>query len=319
VILFTLVSLVGVTLAAYQLGLPPAIGAFAAGLIFSGNRWTKQIDALILPFRETFAAIFFVSLGLLFEPQSLLREPLLMASLLLGLIVLKAAAAIAALRLTGLGWRAAAGMGIGLAHVGEFAFVLVLLGLEAGVIGESDYQRIVALAIGSLMLTPVLLKTGLRWTQSGREANETPDHAAQRSHGEQEAIVVGAGPIGRQVCSVLETMGKDVCLVDLSSINLHEYAQSGFRTVAGDATDASTLELAGGESASLAIVCVPDDEAAARIVSALRRMNSDCVVMVRCRYQANASKLTRSGASKVISEEAEAANAIVKILERLDW
>lgn len=314
VILFTLVSLGGVTLAAYSVGLPPAIGAFAAGLIFSGNRWTKQIDALILPFRETFAAIFFVSLGLLFDPQSVLREPVLMSALLIGLILLKAIAAICALRLTGLAWRPATGMGIGLAHVGEFAFVLALLGLEAGVVSEADYQRIVGLAIGSLILTPVILKTGLQWTRSTLDPDGTPSATSnQPEDAGRLAIVVGAGPIGRQACSRLETIGTDVCLIDFSPINLHEYALAGFRTVAGDATKRSTLELARAPDASLAIICVPDDETATRILQTLRAFNARCFVIVRCRYQANVSKLTKAGADSVISEEAEAGNAIARI------
>ena len=110
------------------------------------------------------------------------------------------------------------------------------------------------------------------------------------------------GPIGRQVTFRLETAGKDVCLIDLSPINLHEFAQEGFRTVAGDATHGSTLELAHAVDASLTVVCVPDDEAAIHIVRTLRALNANCFVLVRCRYQANASKLRQSGANIVVSE-----------------
>lgn len=318
VVLFTLVSLGGVTLGAYTVGLPPAIGAFAAGLIFSGNRWTRQIDALVLPFRETFAVVFFVSLGLLFDPQLLWREPLLLLVCLAGLIVVKGAAATAALRLTGLGWQPAAGMGVGLAHVGEFAFVLVLLSWEAGVIAESDYQRILAIAIGSLILTPFLLKTGLRWTRFAAETDGKPPQATQPDQARQQAVVIGAGPIGRQVTSWLETTGKDVCLIDLSPINLHPFAQHGFRTVAGDAADRDILERAQVEVASVVVVCVPDDEAAIRIAQNLRTANSSCLILVRCRYQMNASKLRMSGANQVVSEEAEAGNALLNVLADLD-
>lgn len=318
VVLFTLVSLGGVTLVAYRVGLPPAIGAFAAGLIFSGNRWTKQIDALVLPFRETFAAVFFVSLGLLLEPRLIWSEPLFMLGSLGGLLVVKGVAGTAALWLTGLHWKTAAGMGVGLAHVGEFAFVLVLLGWETGVIDEWEYQRIVVLAIGSLILTPLLLKTGLRWTQPGDEAAEMALEAKWLGHVGQQAIVIGAGPIGRQVTSRLETTGNDVCLIDLSPINLHGFAQEGFRTVAGDATDRSTLELAHAEGASLAVISVPDDDVATRIVGTLCAMNPNCYVLVRCRYQANVSKLRDSGADKVVSEEAEASNALLTILADLN-
>jgi CPA2 family monovalent cation:H+ antiporter-2 len=304
VILFTLVSLGGVTLFAYKIGLPAVIGAFAAGLIFSGNRWTKQIDALVLPFRETFAAVFFVSLGLLVDPGLLWTEPLLMLTCLVGLIGVKATAATLAL------W-------LGLAHLGEFAFVLVVLRWESGVIGEMDYQRFVTLSIGSLVLTPLFMSMGLRWARPASELNEDASKTAPNERPKRQAIVIGAGPIGRQVASQLETMGKEVCLVDLSPINLHEFAQIGIRTIAGDATDRATLELAHAEDVSLAIVCVPDDDAALRIVNQLRSMNASCTVVVRCRFQANASKLKAAGADSVVSEEAEAAIALRRILRDL--
>ena len=317
VVLFTLVSLGTVAMSAYTVGLPPALGAFAAGLIFGCNRWTKQIDALVLPYRETFAAVFFVSLGLLFDPWLLASEPLLMIACLAGLILLKAVAAAVALRVTGLGWKSATGMGIGLAHVGEFAFVLVLLGWEAGVIAKLDYQRIVALAIGSLVLTPILLKTGLRWTRSADSADEIPQGVPRSDQTEQRAITIGAGPIGRQVTSQLETTGKDVCLIDLSPINLHPFAQQGFRTVAGDATDGAILQLAGVSEASIVVVCVPEDDAAIRIVGNVRAVNKRCLVLVRCRYRANVTRLTKAGANRVVSEEAQASEALLSILNEL--
>ena len=313
VVLFAVVLLGGVTLGAHTVGLPPAIGAFAAGLALSGNRWTKQIDALILPFRETFAAVFFVSLGLLFDARALLAEPLFTLACFASLLAIKATAGTIALRLTGLRWQAAAGMGIGLAHVGEFAFVLVLLGWESGVIAESDYQRIVALAIGSLILTPLLLKSGLRWTQfshdQGKELSETK-RLVPTGNG---AIVVGAGPVGRQATSWLETAGKDVCLVDLSPVNLHPFAQQGIRTVAGDAMEREVLDRAYIDAASIIVICIPDDETAVQIVRELRTTNSTSFVLVRCRYRANMGTLSKSGANRVVSEEAEASDAIVRI------
>jgi CPA2 family monovalent cation:H+ antiporter-2 len=300
-----------------MVGLPPVIGAFAAGLIFSGNRWTKQIDALVLPFRETFAAVFFVSLGLLFDPRLLWSEPLLLLACLAGLIIVKWLAAAVALWLTKIRWQAAAGMGIGLAHVGEFAFVLVVLGWEAGVISESDYQRIVALAIGSLILTPLLLKTGLRWTRLEQGGDKTSSGASRLDRAGQKTLVIGAGPIGGQVASRLKTVGKDVCLIDLSPVNLHGFAQEGFRTVAGDATDRAILKLAQTEAASLAVVCVPDDDAALCIVRTLRTMNAKCFVVVRCRYEGNVTKLTASGADQVVSEEAQAGAALLDLLAKV--
>lgn len=351
VILFTLVSLGCVTMVAYKIGLPPAVGALAAGLIFSGNRWSKQIDALVLPFRETFAAVFFVGLGLISNPGLLITEPLVIVQCLLAVVAIKAFAATVALRLTRLPWKASVGMGIGLAHVGEFAFVLVLLGLESGLVSQSDYERLVAVAVGSLILTPMLLKFGLRWTRSDSAVDDLeaptlssgaargntargdtkggdPGNAqgkAQGKTGEKRlgagwmepgsmATVIGAGPIGRRVASQLETVGHDVCLVDLSPINLHSFAQEGFRTIAGDASKTEILRLAEADRAPVAAVCVPNDDTAIQVVRAVRRVNPACWIVVRCRYQANAGKLKKAGAAAVVSEEVEATAALLKVL-----
>lgn len=319
VILFTIVSLGGFTLVAYRAGLPPAVGAFAAGLIFNGNRWTHQIDALVLPFRETFAAVFFVGLGLIFDPRLFISQPLIMFGSITGVIVLKTIAATVALRLTALSWRRSFGMGIGLAHVGEFAFVLVLLGQESGVLTELDYQRVVAIAVGSLILTPPLMKAGLRLIQDD-EASEEEHHDQESGDGENEkATVIGVGPIGRRVASQLEIFGMDVCLVDLSPINLHPFAQEGFRTVTGDASDPAILKLAEVNQCRITVVCVPDDDMAKQVVKSVRKANRDGKLIVRCRYHGSAAPIRRLGASIVVAEETEAALALLKSLDQFSY
>jgi CPA2 family monovalent cation:H+ antiporter-2 len=209
-------------------------------------------------------------------------------------------------------------MGIGLAHVGEFAFVLVLLGMEAGVVSQPDYQRVISIAVGSLILTPPLMKAGLRIVHQEQAAERADDDRDPGGQLGNLATVIGAGPTGRQLASQLEILGKDVCLIDLSPINLHPYAMEGFRTVAGDGTQRRILEYAGvGESVMIA-VCVPDDEAALRIVRSIRKCNPAGVVIVRCRFLANAKKLLAAGADRVVSEEAEASLALLRIVEKFE-
>ena len=314
IVLFVLVTLSGVTLAAHWIGLPAAIGALAAGLIFSDNRWTQQIDALVLSLRETFTAIFFVSLGLLFDPSLLWNEPLFMFGCLAGLITLKALAATVALRLTGLGWRASGGTGLGLAHVGEFAFVLLLLGWTEGILSDAIYTRFITLAIGSLVLTPLLLKLGLHQAKAQPLLNELQRAVDQSGLAGRQAIVVGAGLVGRRVATHLETTGHDVCLVDRSPINLHPFNQQGFRTTAGDATHPQVMELAGADTMSLLVICIADDLAAIRIVRDMRSRNSTCFILVRCRFQSNVAKLTSGGADRVVSEEAQTSDSLLRIL-----
>jgi CPA2 family monovalent cation:H+ antiporter-2 len=318
VLLFTIVALGGVTLAAYSVGLPPAVGAFAAGLIFNGNRWTQQIDALVLPFRETFSAVFFIGLGLIFNPGLFLREPLIMLTMLASVILMKAIAATIALKLTGLSLRTSFGMGIGLAHIGEFAFVLVLLGWQSDVLDVSSYQRLVAVAVGSLVLTPPLMTAGLRLIRGEHTLAESETTPLVMEPQSRRATIIGAGPIGGRMASQLETMGKEVCLVDLSPINLQPYTQAGFCTVAGDASDVQILVLAGVPEAALSVVCVPQDNVAVRIVREIRRINPACRLIVRCRYQSSVSQFSRLGVDVVVVEETEATMGLLRALSRFD-
>ena len=150
VVLFALTTLGGAGIGAYAASLPPALGAFAAGLMLSDNRLTAQIDALILPYRETFSAVFFVSLGTLMRFDVLARHPLLCLGGLVVVLVLKTAAAAVALRAVGLRWRVATGTALGMAEMGEFSFLLLSAGFAAGVIAEDVFDFVLFLAHGHL-------------------------------------------------------------------------------------------------------------------------------------------------------------------------
>lgn len=315
VILFAVVVVGAVTCGTYLVGLPPAIGAFAAGLILGGNRLTEQIDALMFPFRETFAAVFFVSLGMLFRPAVISDGVLHFAICLIAIVILKTIAATIALRMTGIAWRPALGTGIGMAHVGEFALMLLLISQESGLLSDSTYQFVFALALATLFLTPPLLQFGLRWASVAPLAEgvrQLDDHIPADEHA--RALVIGVGPVGRRVASQLETMGREVCVVDKSRLNLQAFAQEGFQTVAGDAATPDILERARVDLVGLAIICVSEDEAAIRIVRAVRKLNRNCRVIVRCRFQETVDVLRKSGAEEVVSEEQQAAEQIVRLL-----
>jgi CPA2 family monovalent cation:H+ antiporter-2 len=308
--------LAGACVTAHQLGLPPAIGALAAGVAFSGTRLSLQIDSILLPFRETFAAVFFVTLGALLHPAVFLDDPGLMALGLVGLIAVKAAAATIALRIVGLRWQSAAGMGLGLAQLGEFSFLLLLEGLRGGVIDEKQYDRTLFIALGTLLLTPMLLRYGTRFLRSEERRRPTVKLPADEGEGDR-VLIVGAGPTGRDVAAFLETSGWRVALADLSPVNLHSFAQQGFETTIGDARDRSTLAHAGIEQMRLAIICLPNDEITTQVTRAVRAANSRCAVIARVRYLLNIAEARQAGAAQVICEEAEAARAILDSVRRV--
>jgi len=299
----------------YKLGLPPPLGAFAAGLVLSGNRLTAQVDSLILPFREVFSAVFFVSLGLLFDPEIIINNPGFVLVGFAGLLLLKFTAGTLAARTTKLNWRGACGVGVSLAQIGEFAFVLAYAAWEAGIFPEEAYQYILIFSLSSMILTPQMIKLGLRLSRSAI-CYETKEEIVTYYQWitEPHAIVIGIGPVGRQVTRTLGKQNIQVCAVDLSPVNLHPLAQQGYHTIAGDARDIETLKNAGIKNAHLILVCVPLDEIAQEIISSIRNLNSNCKVIVRCRYESNVEMMTKAGADVVVSEEIKAAEALLQII-----
>lgn len=300
VVMFTISLLGAVIYVSDLVGLPISLGAFAAGLMLSGNRISAQIDALILPFREVFAAVFFVSLGLLLDVRIVASAPLATLGGLAGVLVLKSVMGAVALRATGLTWRTAAGMGLGIAQVGEFALVVMGVGVTAGVLSANTSQIVLFIAVASLVLTPFMLRRGIAMAEPMPENSEAGP-ALVPSKG--RAVLVGIGVIGRGVTEQLVKQGLDVCLIDLSPVNLHEHAAAGLATVAGNAADTNTLERAGVEHAVFVVITVPSDAVAMRVLAAVRDVNATCEVIVRCRYRGTAAEARRQNATVVIEED----------------
>jgi CPA2 family monovalent cation:H+ antiporter-2 len=297
-------------------GLPSAVGALAAGVILSGQRLSQQADTVLLPFREMFSVVFFVTLGMLLEPTAFLAEPLLLTVGFLAMVSLKTGAATVALRATGLDWKSSFGMGMGLSQLGEFSFLLVATGVSAGLIDAKNYNRMLFIAIASLIATPQLLRRGLRLVTN--EWNEAVGGEEVLAFSDERplALVVGLGPIGQRAVGWLTAANYHVCLVDLSPVNLYRYAQQGFHTVAGDAADQRILDLAHIERAAIVLVTVPRDDIALQVIASVKQARPDLVIFARCRFAANVPNFEKAGATAVISEEVEAAHRFEELCER---
>lgn len=318
IVLFTMFLLLAVSGVAVSLQLPGTMGTLAAGVILSETRLTNQITAVTVAMRETFSAIFFVSLGALFDPSILFTTPVLTLGALLGCLAVKTLAAGIAFRVLGLPWVAALGMGLGLSQLGELSFVLLSQGVASGLFDYETYQRILFVALTSIILTPVFLKIALRF------APEHTVHGGEDEHSvifpedaSKKAIVIGLGPIGGRIATFLETTGFEVGLIDMNPVNLHPYAQHGFRTISGNAADDNVLRIAEVRHVTLVAIAVPDDLFAEEIVEAVRKINDHCIILARCRYTGNITKLEQLGANLVLCGEAELANAAIRTLRKL--
>lgn len=318
--MFTILGLAG--LSAYLIELPAMLGALAAGIALGGNRLSGQIDALILPFRETFAAIFFISLGTFMNLGVLttgLKPVMLIIAVLILVITIKIFAAILSLRLTGLSWVVSFGMALGLAQMGEFSFVLLLVGKNShGLLSTTTYNVMVFVGLCTLILTPPFLKRGLDLAERHLTGDYGPSALYDPNRKVRHAVVIGIGPIGSQAASQLELSGVDVCLIDFSPLNLQPFAQQGFHTTAGDACDPEVLTRADTQNAHLVVVTVPADPMAIDIVTSIRELNPTCKILVRCRYLTNMTAIKKAKADVVISEEVEASAAFSRILNELN-
>ena len=321
IILFVLSVLFGLCGLAIALGLTPALGALAAGLILAENRLTHQIDALILPFREAFSAIFFISLGMLLDFSYVCSCPLPCLGALAAVILLKTIGGALALKTCGFKTRSALGFGFCLAQVGELAFMLLTAAYVAHAVPQNAYNTVLFVSVASLVITPNLVHWGLKFASAegdlvlNSDAGRVADPPQRNKKGVVEhIIIVGAGHIGAHLGARLETMGKSVCLIDFSPINLQRFAQEGFTTISGDAASPRILQKAGIEKAAMVYITVPDDMIALNIVRSCHELNPAATVLCRARYRLNIKPLQRAGAEMVVCEETNVCNALLKLV-----
>ena len=324
VVLYAVLVLLGMCVVAILLGLTPALGALAAGVALGENRLTHQIDALVMPFRETFSAIFFISLGMMTNFPYVFRNPVVCILALAGAVVFKAFCASLALRACGMDSRGALAYGTSVSQIGELAFMILTLAFTNNAIDQTTYDTMLFVSVGSLVLTPNMVKIAL--TKFGMKPEEpevktsvdalSPDLRRAISEATGHAVVVGAGHIGKRVADELIALGASVCLIDFNPVNLHPFSQNGVPTVIGDGADQNVLREAGALQANVVIVTVPRDDLAINVVKAARDICPTIPIAARARYSLNAPLLKRVGATRVLCEEERVADELVDILDR---
>ncbi len=293
--LFPLAALVvafGTALGAARLGLSLPIGAFLAGLALSGSLYAHQVFAELLPLRDAFVAIFFTSIGMLFEPAAIAGEPALLAGMV-GAVLFKGLLITA---IVGLFWRSA-GLavltGFGLAQIGEFSFVLARQGGAAGVISRGLEQVFLGAAIVTMAATPFLMRLGRRLALLGAAAPGAGSAPELRDH----VLVIGYGITGQAVARVLRETGVPFVAVDLVTDAVEAGHREGMPVRFGDASRRAVLEEMGAERARAAVV--------ARI-------------LVRARRVGEIAELERLGADEAIPSEFETSiELFVRLLTHL--
>ena len=299
-------------------GLSLAIGAFIAGMVLADTDYNHQVTAEILPFRDVFNSVFFVSIGMLLSLQSLVQNIGWVAVLVVGLIVGKALIVWGIVKILGFPQRIAVMTGVGLAQIGEFSFVLAKVGRESALLPDSDYQSFLAASIISMIATPFLIAAAPKigyFVQSlfsdgsaGELENNSGDeeiHLTSSGGLNQHVIIVGYGLNGRNLARVLRTVGVPYTILEANAVVVRQAKDKGEKINFGDATRREVLMHAGIENAWVLVLALSDAAAARRTVSQARQMNSKLHIVVRTRYTAEITELLELGANEVIPEEFE--------------
>ncbi len=292
-------------------GLSLALGAFLAGLILAGSELKSRIEADVLPFRDALSSVFFISIGLLFEPVFIMERPLLVLASTVGLVAVKVLGAVAAMRIAGVSWRVAIAGAVTLAQVGEFSFVLAEAGRPHGLLGESGGQAFYAGAVFSLMLTPFLVEHAPelalavdRNTPTGIAGLRGPEHevaAPLKSH----VVIAGFGLNGRNMARVLRAVRIPHVVVDLDPAGLRLAVSEGSRALAGDIANPHIQEQAGVPEARALVLALSDPTATRHACQQARALSRHVHIIVRTRYVSEIDELHRLGANQVIPEEFE--------------
>jgi CPA2 family monovalent cation:H+ antiporter-2 len=298
---------------AQRFGLSLGMGAFLAGMVISESDYVHEIAAQILPFRDVFNGIFFISVGMLLNLPFLFGNLPLVLAMVAAVAVLKTVTAGWTVHALGYPWGVAIVAGIGLMQIGEFSFLLLSEGYRESLVDSRQYQFLLAVAVLTMTATPFLMDAAPwiarrleRWFLRGPAFPETGDEAAIRKTGmENHVIIAGYGMNGKNLARVLKATRLPYVVVDLNDFQVREGKAAGEPMFYGDVHRPEILDRLGVARARILVLAISDPMATRRAVAIARRSNPDLFILVRTRLVADVDDLIALGANAVIPEEFE--------------
>jgi CPA2 family monovalent cation:H+ antiporter-2 len=304
----------GTALLTSELGLSLALGAFLAGLVISESEYAYQAISDILPFKDSFNGLFFISVGMLMDLRFLSQNPLLILLAVLFILLLKTSTGFFSVHLLGHPVRVSLQTGLQLAQIGEFSFVLAMAGKSAGLITESLYQLFLSSSVLTMLLTPLIIQLSPNisiWISSKRllERLDRMRKKAERegfpSKREGHVIIIGFGLNGRNLAEVLKAASVPYVALELNNDTVLEMKKKGEPIFYGDGTSLEILFKLGIDAARLLVIVISDPASTRRIVQIARKSNPRLYIIVRTRYLTEVDDLIQLGANEVIPEEFE--------------
>lgn len=310
--LFLLVTLllgVGTAALSYAAGLSLALGAFLAGLFLSGSDYVHEALARLLPLRDVFVAVFFVTVGVLIDPRTLLDNVPLVGAMVGVVLVGKLLVWTLTVRLFREGWKTALLVAGSLTQIGEFAFLLARAGRSAGHIGAEVFNATLVTALVTIVVNAALIRLLpawlARWEARGRPGTSGEEEGARAAQG--GAVLCGYGPVGSAVGEALAAFGIPFSVVEGDPDVVAGLRSRGMGVLFGDARQERILEAAGVGEARLLVVTLPEAAAAVEIVRTARRMRPELSILARAGSPEEQVRLRAAGASGVVQPRLEGA------------
>ncbi len=309
-------------------GLSLALGAFIAGLVISESEYSHQAIAEVLPFRDSFNSLFFVSIGMLMDWRILSEYPVVVTGVLLVVLLVKFVTGAGAVLTIPVPPRSAVMTGIALAQVGEFSFVLAQVGQEHKLLSGAPYQIFLAVSVCSMIITPFLMQLSphlgrrveavqrLHHWLPGQTAAHVLEAEGRHLRIKDHVIIVGYGLNGRNLARVLSETEVPYIALDLDGDRVRREAAHGLPLYYGDATNPTVLRHVKIEDARVLVVAISDPFMARRTVQVARGLNPKIHIVVRTRYLRELEELHQLGADDVVPEEFETSIEIFALVLR---
>ena len=294
--------------ASQKMGLTLAMGALIAGMIISESEYNHQIILDILPLRDYFSSVFFISVGMLLQTQVLVDSVWVCLALTVLVILVKAVLAGLACLVVRVPLRISFVVGMRLAQVGEFSLILSAMALDQGLFDPYQYQILLIVSILSMLFAPIMIQasTALSIKIFSKWKSEEEDSGQKQvSELKGHVIIVGYGLGGRTLAKVLLETNIPFLVLDLDGEQVKRALTEGVKTYYGDCAQEETLNRAGLQEARMIVFSIPDYAVTEKAVRLARKINAHVKIMVRTRLTAQVEELKTAGADEVIPEEFE--------------
>jgi CPA2 family monovalent cation:H+ antiporter-2 len=315
-ILGTLLVSLGTAWVGSTLGLSTALGAFLAGLVVAGSPYSHHAMAQVLPFRNAFNSLFFISVGMLVNVPLVYAHAGQFFSLLALALILKFVCAASALAIVGVGARTSVATALCLAQIGEFSLVLVKMAHDAHILDRASVDRAMAVAVLSLLATPALVGAATAagaWAARvfGERAITTPPAS---EHEVGHVIIVGFGVNGRNLARVLKLVGVPYEVLELNGATVARLREEGEPIHFGDVSSVAMMEHLGIRRARELVLAISDPAGTRLAVKLARELAPMIKIVVRTRYAREIEDLYASGADLVITDEMESSLRLVSVV-----